>query len=72
MGYPLDCPGLSTIGYKEIILAIRGAITLQSAKELIQQGNRNYAKRQMTWNKRYEELPIYRDVLEISDIHAQV
>lgn len=48
------CPGLTTIGYREIVDALEWKITLEQAKSLIQQRSRNYAKRQITWNKRYE------------------
>jgi tRNA dimethylallyltransferase len=49
------CPGLTTIGYREIVDALEWLTTLEQAKRLIQQRSRNYAKRQVTWNKRYEQ-----------------
>ncbi len=39
----------SAIGYKEIILYIKGKISLDEAKELIKKNSRHYAKRQFTW-----------------------
>jgi tRNA dimethylallyltransferase len=48
------CPGLTTIGYREVVDALEGKMTLEQAKSLIQKRSRNYAKRQITWNKRYE------------------
>jgi len=50
------CPGLTTIGYREIVAALVWDITIEAAKLLIQQRSRNYAKRQITWNKRYERI----------------
>lgn len=50
------CPGLTTIGYREIVDALEWKITLAAARALIQQRSRNYAKRQITWNKRYETI----------------
>ena len=47
------CPGLATIGYKEVIDFLTGKYTLEKTIELVQQHNRNYAKRQITWNKKY-------------------
>lgn len=47
------CPGLTTIWYREIVAALEWNISLEQAKSLIQQRSRNYAKRQITWNKRY-------------------
>ena len=48
------CPGLTTIGYREVVDALEGKMSLAEAQSLIQQRSRNYAKRQITWNKRYE------------------
>jgi tRNA dimethylallyltransferase len=48
------CPGLTTIWYREIVDALEWLTTLDAARSLIQQRSRNYAKRQITWNKRYE------------------
>lgn len=53
-GYGPDCKGLGTIGYKETIEYLDGKCTLSECKARIQQGNRNYAKRQLTWFKKYE------------------
>lgn len=48
---------LKTIGYKEIIHYLNGEISLEEAKNLVAQHNRNYAKRQITWNnKKYSPL----------------
>lgn len=43
---------MQAIGYKEIVSALRGEITMDRAVELIQQGSRRYAKRQWTWFRR--------------------
>ena len=40
---------MQAIGYKEIVSALRGEITLERAVELIKQNSRRYAKRQWTW-----------------------
>jgi tRNA dimethylallyltransferase len=40
------------IGYRELRAHLRGEITLEKARELIQQGTRQYAKRQLTWFRR--------------------
>lgn len=40
---------MQAIGYKEIVSSLRGEISLERAKELIQQNSRRYAKRQWTW-----------------------
>lgn len=52
-GYAPDCFGLNTIGYKETIEMLEGKIDLETCKDRVKQGNRNYAKRQMTWFRKY-------------------
>lgn len=47
---------LKTVGYKELIAYLEGEINLEKAVELIKQHSRNYAKRQLTWLKRYNDL----------------
>lgn len=54
--YGRDCPGLKTIGYTEVVDFLEGDITRDRSIELIQQHSRNYAKRQITWNRKYENL----------------
>lgn len=50
-----SAPGLKTIGYKEVVAYLEWEITLETCKDLVKQHNRNYAKRQITWNKKYDE-----------------
>ncbi|HLS52893.1 MAG TPA: tRNA (adenosine(37)-N6)-dimethylallyltransferase MiaA [Tissierellaceae bacterium] len=52
MGYDKESVALQGIGYKEIIMYLDGQISLDRAVELIKQGSRNYAKRQLTWFRR--------------------
>lgn len=40
---------MQAIGYKEIVSALRGEISMEQAVALIKQGSRRYAKRQWTW-----------------------
>lgn len=48
-------PGLNAIGYREVIDFLADRISLEQAVELVQQNSRNYAKRQLTWFRRYNE-----------------
>lgn len=48
------CPGLTTIGYREVVEHFEWLHTLDETIALVAQHSRNYAKRQITWNKRYE------------------
>ncbi len=43
---------MQALGYKEMLLYIRGEISFGEAVELIKRGSRQYAKRQLTWFKR--------------------
>lgn len=51
-GLSEDCTAMQALGYKEMVWAIRGEISMERAVELIKQGSRNYAKRQLTWFRR--------------------
>lgn len=46
---------MQAIGYKEAALAITGEITREEATALIKQASRRYAKRQLTWFRRWED-----------------
>ena len=47
---------LQTVGYSEIFTYLEGKITKDEAIELIKKNTRNYAKRQLTWFKKDEDL----------------
>ncbi len=50
------------IGYKEILPHLREGAPLEDCISLLKQKTRNYAKRQITWFKRYEDaLPLIMD-----------
>ena len=45
---------LQTVGYRELFRHFDGEISLPQAVELIKRNTRRYAKRQLTWMRRYE------------------
>jgi tRNA dimethylallyltransferase len=47
---------LSTVGYMEMFDHLDGKLSLDEAADLIAQHTRNYAKRQLTWFKKYPEM----------------
>ena len=49
-------PALQTVGYQEIFDYIDGKYSLEAAREKIKQHTRNYAKRQMTWFRRDDDI----------------
>jgi tRNA dimethylallyltransferase len=46
-------PGLNAIGYREILPYLANTQSLEKTLELVQQNSRHYAKRQLTWFRRY-------------------
>ena len=48
-----DLNALKTVSYSELFQYLNNDISLERAIELIKQNSRRYAKRQMTWLKRY-------------------
>lgn len=54
-GVRLDEPPLSTIGYREPIMYLRGEVDYDEMVRLIKRNSRRYAKRQLTWFRRYNE-----------------
>ncbi len=48
-----DLKSLQTVGYNELMRHISGDIDIVAAVELIQRHTRRYAKRQMTWFRKY-------------------
>lgn len=55
-GVPPDATALQAIGYKEFFPALRGEGSLAEAAEKCKQESRRYAKRQLTWFRRNENI----------------
>ena len=53
--YSDETPGLQTIGYIEVVDYLKWNTTLEECISLVQQHNRNYAKRQLTWFGKYDQ-----------------
>jgi len=49
-------PAYKTIGYRELFAHFEGRCTLEDAVAKIKQHTRNYAKRQLTWYRRYDDV----------------
>lgn len=47
---------INTIGYREMMLYLDGALSLNEAKELLKKNTRNYAKRQLTWFRKNQNI----------------
>ncbi|MGL5913220.1 MAG: tRNA (adenosine(37)-N6)-dimethylallyltransferase, partial [Bacteroidales bacterium] len=46
---------LKTVGYRELFAYLDGDFSLEQSVDLIKRNTRHYAKRQLTWFKRYKE-----------------
>lgn len=55
-GVPETATAMQAIGYKELIAALHGNMSVEEAVQLIQQRSRNYAKRQLTWFRRNPQM----------------
>lgn len=56
MGLTADDISMKGIGYKEIIGYFNGEYDFDEAVRLVKRNTRHYAKRQMTWLRRYKEM----------------
>lgn len=54
MGYCRLMPGMKSIGYQECIEYLNGTVTFPEAAARVKQNTRNYAKRQLTYFKKFE------------------
>lgn len=66
MGYTSDMQSMQGIGYKEMLYHLEGKISLDEAIDMIKQGTRNYAKRQLTWFRR-DKRCVFLDKDKLSD-----
>lgn len=55
-GVDENCQSMQGIGYKEVVQAIKENMSVEETKELIKRNTRRYAKRQITWFKRLDNL----------------
>ena len=55
-GIPAKCTAMQAIGYKEFLQALSGEITVEEAAEEVKKASRHYAKRQLTWFRRNENI----------------
>ncbi|AGX43226.1 tRNA (adenosine(37)-N6)-dimethylallyltransferase MiaA [Clostridium saccharobutylicum] len=73
MGYTSNMQSMQGIGYKEILYYLEDKISLEEAIDMIKQGSRNYAKRQLTWFRRDKRcIFLDKDVMSDEDIVNKV
>lgn len=54
--FGLDCNGLVSLGYRELVGYLRDEYDWEEAVRLIKRNTRRYAKRQFTWFRRYADI----------------
>lgn len=73
-GYDEHLQAFSALGYKEYFPYLRGEKPLEECKEELKQNTRNFAKRQLTWFRKEED--IYwispEEFLELTQPHAKL
>lgn len=73
MGYNSDIQSMQGIGYKEILYYLENKISLDEAINMIKQGSRNYAKRQLTWFRKDKRCVfLNKDVMSEDEILKKV
>lgn len=55
-GVPADCQAMKAIGYKEIVPFLSGEASWEDTDALLKLNTRHYAKRQLTWMRREEDV----------------
>ena len=69
LGYNTSMQSMQGIGYKEVFYYLDKKISLEEAIDMIKQGSRNYAKRQLTWFKKDPRVKfIDKDIYSEDDI----
>lgn len=53
-GLNKECQSMKAIGYRQIIAYLEGEYDFKTAVEIIKRDSRRYAKRQLTWFRRYD------------------
>ena len=55
-GIPEKCTAMQAIGYKEFVAALKGEFTVEDAADQVRMFSRRYAKRQLTWLRRNQNI----------------
>ncbi len=71
MGYTSQMQSMKGIGYKEVLEYFDGKMTLEESIDILKQGTRRYAKRQITWFKKYENA-LWLDLDKVTELDDQI
>ena len=59
---------LQTVGYKELFMCFEGKTSLEDAKSEIKKNTRRYAKRQLTWYRKQDDIKWFSYDVEVDEI----
>lgn len=67
-------PAFDSVGYKEVLAYLAGALSHEEMRSLIAQKTRNYAKRQLTWfrHRLAAEQCVVHDEEELARVHERI
>ena len=68
-GVPADCPAFTSIGYRDVVRYLKKEMKLEDVIVNTARSTRHYAKRQITWYKKYKNI-IRLDPQESTDGHV--
>lgn len=72
-GHSKELQSLNTVGYQEIIKVLEGEWSLDKAIEKIKTSTRRYAKRQITWYKRWDFIEwLAADEMSVEEMKAEI
>lgn len=67
LGYSKNLVAFQGLGYKEIIRYLEGEYDLNEAIRILKRDTRRYAKRQLTWFRRYSDIINWYNISDYSD-----
>lgn len=68
-GYSPQLNALNTVGYKEVVAYLKGALSFEEMVGEIKKNSRRYAKRQLTWFKKDQRIEWY-EINDAGDLPA--
>jgi tRNA dimethylallyltransferase len=67
-----DLAALQTVGYQELFKYFEGELSLEKAVEEIKKNTRRFAKRQITWNKKIQNITWFEFPFDIGSISSYI
>ncbi len=71
-GVPPHCNAFKALGYREVILYLKGSVTYEEAVSLVKRNTRRFAKRQLTWFRKEEGVQWFSYEKDVSEIFIDI